>query len=420
MRLSALIILTLFGLTISAQAPIPEGVTKKIFFDEFMDASDKWPVETTKPDIYANYKDGDYLISRKNSEKTFMIQANFEEISRNFVIKSAMELAPSSGKNGSIGLLVMFEQGFQGGIVYEFNNYGKYKISAISPKGFRILSSNPDKKGWTKSEHVKTENKLEIKAYAGVYEFYCNGKLLERLVIPDLKKGSFGMWVGAETLAKVQYYYAYNLNIPSQPDVVKEDIIVKMEKLKAENDSLQDLVRTLSIADGTDKPGAVEAMKILEKRITQLRSENEAMAAQLEKVKADADAGAVDLIDKMTQELADANHKNDLLRKNNQELLSRFDLVQEDLFNAKAEIKKLKSPKSSTEVQKDNDETETKESVESDEAIAKNESAEESEKESSTEEEETQNTEAEIIEEGKVVKIEKRKFKVEKAKLKVN
>lgn len=416
MRLSALIILTLFGLTISAQAPIPEGVTEKIFFDEFMDASDKWPVETTKPDIYANYKDGDYLISRKNSEKTFMIQANFEEISRNFVIKSAMELAPSSDKNGSIGLLVMFEQGFQGGIVYEFNNYGKYKISAISPKGFRILSSNPDKKGWTKSEHVKTENKLEIKAYAGVYEFYCNGKLLERLAIPDLKKGSFGMWVGAETLAKVQYYYAYNLNVPSQPDVVQDDIILKMEKLKADNDSLQDLVRTLSIADGADKPGAVEAMKILEKRITQLKSENEAMAAQLEKVKADSDAGAVDLIDKMTQELADANHKNDSLRKNNQELLSRFDLVQEDLFNAKAEIKKLKSTKSSPEVEKENDETETKESDESEELIAKNESTEESEEESSTEAEIVE----EDIEEEKVVKIEKRKFKVEKAKLKVN
>lgn len=417
MRLLIYTIFCLLGLSISAQSPIPEGVTKKIFFDEFMDSSDKWPVETTKPDIYANYKDGDYLISRKNSDKTFLIQANFKEISRNFVIKSAMELAPSSGKNGSIGLLVMFEQGFQGGIIYEFNNYGKYKISTISPKGFRILSSNPDKKGWTKSEHVKAENKLEIKAYAGVYEFYCNGKLLERLAIPDLKKGSFGMWVGAETLAKVQYYYAYNLDVPSQPDVIKDDIMMEMEKLKADNDSLQDLVRTLSISDGADKPGAVEAMKILEKRITQLRSENEAMAAQLEKVKADSDAGAVDLIDRMTQELADANHKNDSLRKNNQELLSRFDLVQEELYNAKDEIKKLKTSKKSS----DKVEEKTEEIVEKADEEKDEKSAETAEiKESIEEEVVLKDSEKENQSPEKEVKIVKRKFKVEKAVLKVN
>lgn len=404
-RIAVLFILSVLSLETIAQNPIPEGLTKKIFFDEFMEKSDKWPVETTKSDIYANYKDGDYLISRKSPDKSYALAANFDEISRNFIIKSALEMAPSSGKNGSIGLFVMFQQGLSGGLIYEFNNFGKYRIRQVSPNGFKVVSSNPDKKGWTRSEYVKTENKLQIKAYAGVYEFYCNGKMIDRVVYPELKKGSFGIWIGAQTLAKAQYFYAYNLSIPNQPDVVQDDIVVEMEKLKAENDSLKDKVRSLSLSDGADKPGAVEAIKILEKRITQLRSENEAMTAQLEKVKADSEAGAVDLIERMTQELAEANHLNDSIRKINQDLLSKFDVVQEQLFNAKEELAK-KKPKVKEE--------KNEEEISAEEVVAEK-----------TESQDDQEMEVEVTEEEKSEdespkKISKKEFKVEKAVLKVN
>ena len=410
MRLSILIGFCFLVLTINAQNPIPEGIAKKVFFDEFMDKSEKWPVETTKGDIYTNYKDGDYLISRKSPDKSYAVQANFDEISRNFIIKSAIEMAPTSGKNGSIGIFVMFQQGLSGGLIYEFNNYGKYRIRQVSANGFKVISSNPDKKGWTRSPYIKTENKLEIKAYAGVYEFYSNGKLVNRLVNTDFKKGSFGIWVGPQTLAKVQYYYTYHLNIPSQPDIVKDDFMVQMENLKAENDSLKDQLRTLSVADGADKPGAVEAIKILEKRITQLRSENEAMSAQLEKVTADSDAGAVDLIEKMTEELAVANHRNDSLRRINQDLLTKFDLVQEELFNAKETLKNSSIAENDTLIA-------MKEEVEEDKV------EEEAAEENTTETAETIDTEmvTDVEEQENVPsKIVKRKFKVEKAVLKVN
>lgn len=410
MRLSILIGFCFLVLTINAQNPIPEGITKKVFFDEFMDKSEKWPVETTKGDIYTNYKDGDYLISRKSPDKSYAVQANFDEISRNFIIKSAIEMAPTSGKNGSIGIFVMFQQGLSGGLIYEFNNYGKYRIRQVSANGFKVISSNPDKKGWTRSPYIKTENKLEIKAYAAVYEFYSNGKLVDRLVNTDFKKGSFGIWVGPQTLAKVQYYYTYHLNIPSQPDIVKDDFMVQMENLKAENDSLKDQLRTLSVADGADKPEAVEAIKILEKRITQLRSENEAMSAQLEKVTADSDAGAVDLIEKMTEELAVANHRNDSLRRINQDLLTKFDLVQEELFNAKETLKNSSIAENDTLIA-------MKEEVEEDKV------EEEAAEENTTETAETIDTEmvTDVEEQENVPsKIVKRKFKVEKAVLKVN
>lgn len=410
MRLSILIGFCFLVLTINAQNPIPEGITKKVFFDEFMDKSEKWPVETTKVDIYTNYKDGDYLISRKSPDKSYAVQANFDEISRNFIIKSAIEMAPTSGKNGSIGIFVMFQQGLSGGLIYEFNNYGKYRIRQVSANGFKVISSNPDKKGWTRSPYIKTENKLEIKAYAAVYEFYSNGKLVDRLVNTDFKKGSFGIWVGPQTLAKVQYYYTYHLNIPSQPDIVKDDFMVQMENLKAENDSLKDQLRTLSVADGADKPGAVEAIKILEKRITQLRSENEAMSAQLEKVTADSDAGAVDLIEKMTEELAVANHRNDSLRRINQDLLTKFDLVQEELFNAKETLKNSSIAENDTLIA-------MKEEVEEDKV------EEEAAEENTTETAETIDTEmvTDVEEQENVPsKIVKRKFKIEKAVLKVN
>ena len=410
MRLSILIGFCFLVLTINAQNPIPEGITKKVFFDEFMDKSEKWPVETTKVDIYTNYKDGDYLISRKSPDKSYAVQANFDEISRNFIIKSAIEMAPTSGKNGSIGIFVMFQQGLSGGLIYEFNNYGKYRIRQVSANGFKVISSNPDKKGWTRSPYIKTENKLEIKAYAGVYEFYSNGKLVDRLVNTDFKKGSFGIWVGPQTLAKVQYYYTYHLNIPSQPDIVKDDFMVQMENLKAENGSLKDQLRTLSVADGADRPGAVEAIKILEKRITQLRSENEAMSAQLEKVTADSDAGAVDLIEKMTEELAVANHRNDSLRRINQDLLTKFDLVQEELFNAKETLKNSSIAENDTLIA-------MKEEVEEDKV------EEEAAEENTTETAETIDTEmvTDVEEQENVPsKIVKRKFKVEKAVLKIN
>ena len=161
---------------------------------------------------------------------------------------------------------------------------------------------------------------------------------------------------------------------------------------------------------GADKPGAVEAIKILEKRITQLRSANEAMSAQLEKITADSDSGAVDLIEKMTEKLALANHRNDSLRRVNQELLTKFNLVQEELVNAKETLKN-----SST--------------TESDSLIAiKEEVLEEIIEEEVAEEEVKENAESIDIEmvtdieeqENVPRKIVKRKFKVEKAVLKVN
>ena len=175
----------------------------------------------------------------------------------------------------------------------------------------------------------------------------------------------------------------------------------------------------LNVKDGftEDSNEKTEAMKILEKQISQLRSENEAMEGQLQKVKDDADAGAVDLIEKMTEHLTDANHTSDSLRKINQELLSKYDLLQEELYNTKDELKKLESAPKETEVKE-----EVVAVVEEEKEIIEKE--EEVEEETTTENESKEEAEEVVSEDENdsksASKITKRLFKTEKAVLKIN
>lgn len=323
------------------QTTIAEGTKTKIFFDDFMEPSEKWPVETSKSDIYLNYDDGDYIISRKNADKPYAVQPNFVEIKRNFVLKSSLELAPSNSRDASMGVFVMLQQGLSGGYIFEINARDRIRIKELLPNGYKYITGDDKSEGWEKADYIRRENKMEVKAYAGTYEFYCNDKLVKRTVNKSYQKGFFGIWLGAETLGKMDYYYVYDLKIEGQPDIIKSDLLAENKRLQAEIDSLQAENTRLKIADPNEKPGAEMAIMVLEKRISQLQGENRGLQAQVDKIKNNSEVGAVDLIDKMTIELAELSKEKDSLTVMNRDLIRKFDICQENYFNLKDQYDSL-------------------------------------------------------------------------------
>lgn len=346
---SLLLVSSLFlGSYSFSQSPIPEGETEKIFFEDFTETSDKWPEIKTQSDLHLSYGDGDYVISRKEDASPYGIQPNISHIKRNFELKTSLKIGPVKTNEASIGVLVMIQPNSSGGFIFEFNKKGEYRIKELGPNSDRFHSGDDKSNGWEKSKFVNginIDNKVLVRAYGGVYEFYCNGNLLKTVSSDSYKTGLIGLWAGSGCLAKVDYFYLYTLNIESQPDVFEEDLVAEIKDLKQEIDSLKEANIKLQYGLKEDEGGALVAIKTLEKQISKLQAEKSALELQLNEINKDESNGAVEVMDALSDELREQKERNDSLRHVNQELLSKYDILQEDFHNLKDELEKLKAQK---------------------------------------------------------------------------
>lgn len=341
MRNYFLVVFTILFSLLNSQSSIPEGTAEKIFFDDFTDKSDKWPEISDKYDIYLKYDDGDYLISRKNKPSNYGIQPNHPAIKRNFIIKSVVKIAPSKDKSSAAGIFTMIQSEYKGGFIYEINPKGEYRIKEYLSNSYRYHSGTEKSDGWEKSKSVNPaniQNKLLIKAYGGKYEFHCNDQLIKSIENSTLKQGLFGLWIGPETMAKVDYYYVYSLTIENQPDQLPVELEQIINQQQLTIDSLKEVNLALKNNFDPNDKGALIAVQTLEKQIIKLRSENESLKLQVDGYNTDEESGAVEVMSKMGNELSQYKGALDSMQTVNQELLSRLDLLQEKYYNLKDSI----------------------------------------------------------------------------------
>ena len=301
-KLLLLLTLITIGLTSNAQSIIGEGERERVFFEDFVDKSDKFP-SVTKSEIYLGYKDESYYIMRQHEERPYVVQPNYKSIDRNFAIKTKVKLGPVKSDEASIGLFVMMQQGLQGGLIFEINRKKAFRISKLDNGNTNYITGDPEKEGWVKHKAINgidIYNNIEIRAYKGRYELFINDQFVDAVVEESYKKGYFGFYAGPQCQARAKYFRLYTLNFPDNPDNDKLEAKDQIEKLQKEVDSLRNELLKAKYDDSVGGQGALDAIGILEKQMSIVRAENENLKSQILQLQSSPEAGATDLIEKMT------------------------------------------------------------------------------------------------------------------------
>ncbi|MEJ6749394.1 MAG: DUF1080 domain-containing protein, partial [Flavobacteriales bacterium] len=222
---------------------------KNLLKEDFSDNQTNFPILTTV-DNYFIIDNGDYLLSRNNTESEYAILATTEQNISDFSLKTAIKLGPSSNKRSSAGVLIKAQTNGTGALVFELNRKGEYRIKELLiNKTYKYLSGKTSNEGWVKNREVKGQdefNAIEIKCKDNVYDIYVNNKFITTLFTPSLYSGKMGIIIGRDTKARIAYYYL-DVAATTNNNLIKEHIddftVVnlsnKLKQLESENTTLQ-------------------------------------------------------------------------------------------------------------------------------------------------------------------------------------
>ncbi len=222
---------------------------KNLLKEDFSDNQTNFPILTTV-DNYFIIDNGDYLLSRNNTESEYAILANIEQNISDFSLKTAIKLGPSSNKRSSAGVLIKAQTNGTGSLVFELNRKGEYRIKELLiNKTYKYLSGKTSNEGWVKNRQVKGQdefNAIEIKCKDNVYDIYVNNKFITTLFTPSLYSGKMGIIIGRDAKARIAYYYL-DVAAKTNNNLIEEhmdDFTVinqsnKLKQLESENTNLQ-------------------------------------------------------------------------------------------------------------------------------------------------------------------------------------
>ncbi|MDA9345097.1 hypothetical protein N9Q99_01675 [Flavobacteriales bacterium] len=222
---------------------------KNLLKEDFSDNQTNFPILTTV-DNYFIIDNGDYLLSRNNTESEYAILANIEQNISDFSLKTAIKLGPSSNKRSSAGVLIKAQTNGTGSLVFELNRKGEYRIKELLiNKTYKYLSGKTSNEGWVKNRQVKGQdefNAIEIKCKDNVYDIYVNNKFITTLFTPSLYSGKMGIIIGRDAKARIAYYYL-DVAAKTNNNLIEEhmdDFTVinqsnKLKQLESENTTLQ-------------------------------------------------------------------------------------------------------------------------------------------------------------------------------------
>ena len=222
---------------------------KNLLKEDFSDNQTNFPILTTV-DNYFIIDNGDYLLSRNNTESEYAILATTEQNISDFSMKTAIKLGPSPNKRSSAGVLIKAQTNGTGALVFELNRKGEYRIKELLiNKTYKYLSGKTSNEGWVKNREVKGQdefNAIEIKCKDNVYDIYVNNKFITTLFTPSLYSGKMGIIIGRDTKARIAYYYLdvaattnNNLIEEHMDDFTVVNLSNKLKQLESENTTLQ-------------------------------------------------------------------------------------------------------------------------------------------------------------------------------------
>jgi hypothetical protein len=233
------LLLSLLPCALLAQPFITNEVADKLFYDDFTDNSENWP-SFDEPDIKTYTVEGFYYLSRLNGEKSRAIIPAFRKQENKFMLKTSLMLISTTPNQQTLGILFMAQSDGSGGFVLEINKKQQYRVRGITTIGQYITAGD---NGWVKSKNVKGENefnKIVIKGYNGKYDIYFNDQYTFSFEQGNFRQGEFGLLLGPESKAKVDFFYLYKItaSIPDDLATVND----RVDSLRAENDSLKHII----------------------------------------------------------------------------------------------------------------------------------------------------------------------------------
>ena len=224
------IIIFLSGNIISGQEILVDDFTNQIVHENFYEKTDVFPIQKSGENFFI-IDDNEYLVSRNNSNSEYAIILESDLIS-NFFLKTSVRLGPSKNKNASIGIIIKADTEFNRAIILEVNRKGEFRIKKLSNDKYIFLTGKSRKNGWVRNKNINKENlhnEIEIRNKKNNLNFIVNGKIISSLEIQKFNKGYCGLLIGADSKARIKYYY---LNSNGDEKILKNktEEIKKIEK----------------------------------------------------------------------------------------------------------------------------------------------------------------------------------------------
>ena len=332
-----IISLSLFALITSTSA-LSQDITESsnvnnIIQEDFNDVETVFPI-LTSVDNYFIIDNGDYLLSRNNTESEYAILASTEDNISDFTLKTAIKLGPSSNKRSSAGVLIKAQTNGTGALVFEVNRKGEYRIKELTiNQTYKYLSGKTSNEGWVKNRNINGQdefNGIEVRCKENVYDIYVNNHFLTTLFTPSLGSGKMGILIGRDAKARVAYYY---LSIPSEvsnnlidehmDDFNVTNLTNKIKQLESENLTLSNSNQRLTKENETLK-NSDELTKITSK-FDNLNSTKDSLINVLNGIRTDLEA-TNNLLSEERKNLSAANSELDRGNK----MIAEFDVKRKE------------------------------------------------------------------------------------------
>lgn len=334
-QLSCLYLLLItFSLQMKAQQTVHLKLNQIMLDESFSELNDLWPVITNDDNFFV-FDKGEFFMNRTKEGSPYALMSSWENDLTSFSIHSSMMLGPAESNQQSIGLIIRASADGQSAIMIDINRSQRFRIRQLVAGRYQIITSE-GKDGWIKNSSIKGINEyndLAIKSNGKDHDLYVNGILVYSFNIDDLNAGSFGIFIGPSTKARIDYisiyadeFYRDKSKIYLSDDEIR-DLISENEQLKLELEQSLD-ARAIELQN---------AIRILENQLKAMSLINEQLDkenAQYAVIKSAVDTN-------QTQLLLDLSHKviNNTLE--NRQLKIENKILSDSLTNVKLHFEEL-------------------------------------------------------------------------------
>ena len=343
---NTLVIMLLATNNIFAQEILVDDFTNQIIHENFYEKTDVFPIQKSGENFFI-IDDNEYLVSRNNSNSEYAIILESDIIS-NLFLKTSFRLGPSKNKEASIGVIIKADIEFNRAIILEINRKGEYRIKELSNDKYIFLTGKTRKNGWVRNKSINKENlhnEIEVRNKKNNLNFIINGNLISTLELKRFNKGYCGLLIGADTKARIKYYY---LNSNGNEKILEK-------KTKANNKIEQELIDDKKTFKNSEEINDIknenrylkESLKSIE-AIKLINSELEQGNIQLKKINKESKTKINDLENNIN--LKDSEFDKQLniktkkiqdVKKSNSEILEKNNSLNLEITNIKEEIKNL-------------------------------------------------------------------------------
>ncbi len=282
----------------------------------------------TDSENYFIIDNGDYFLSRHNSDTEYAIFANNSNAS-DFIIRTAIRIGPSKNNNASIGLILKAQKDAEGAVIFEIDKKGQYRIKQLNRDKYQILSGKKNN-GWIKETSINgidEINNIEIRTEKNIYDVYINNDFITTFFIPDFTSGSCGIIISPQTKARLSYF---NIIVKDK----NQDSITKsnLEGLTAEKTIEKLSKRIQSIEEKYDKLNSIYTVQetLHQEELSNLNKEKDSLiSVNNEYVK------SIKKQENKINKLDDISILLDKKNKENEKLENELDLLQNKNKNLK-------------------------------------------------------------------------------------